>query len=420
MRCASATISFNVSNNLMAQRSEIATVYAAGLAQGIALVTFPAAGAIFTSANGYDLSNAEYGAIFEPEAILAIVASLLGAGLTSRLGVRRIYLLGLVANLLAISLLLASKFVMTEHATAFGMLLAATTFLGLGFGLTVPSLNTFAAAFFPSKVDEAILALNALLGLGTALAPVFIAVFVALGIWWGLPLLVGVLLLIVLLFSFAQPLNEGALQHSTATPSAKIKFPARFWLFAAFALLYGVGETVNGNWASLFMLKSLGASTVLASAALALFWGTVTAGRILFTVTAKWLPETIVFRLLPLVMAASFILCGCLRQTNAIGGLLTFALAGLGCSALLPLTISFGQKEMTSIAGSVAGGLITFYEIGYAIAAFGVGPLQTRAGMPLSTIFGASAAVAILMAFFSLIIVRPEKQPIAQISNANT
>jgi sugar phosphate isomerase/epimerase len=31
------------------------------------------------------------------------------------------------------------------------------------------------------------------LGLGTALAPVFVAIFVGLGIWWGLPLLVSVL-----------------------------------------------------------------------------------------------------------------------------------------------------------------------------------------------------------------------------------
>ena len=33
------------------------------------------------------------------------------------------------------------------------------------------------------------LVLNALLGLGTALAPVFVAIFVGLGFWWGLPVL---------------------------------------------------------------------------------------------------------------------------------------------------------------------------------------------------------------------------------------
>jgi len=40
-----------------------------------------------------------------------------------------------------------------------------------------------------------VLALNALLGAGTALAPVFVIVFVGLGAWWLLPVLVGIALL---------------------------------------------------------------------------------------------------------------------------------------------------------------------------------------------------------------------------------
>ena len=404
----------------MASRSEIATVYAAGLVQGIALVTFPAAGAVFTSANGYGLSNTQYGTMFEPQAAMAIVSSLLGAGLMSRLGTKRIYLAGLVANLAAMALLLGSKFVMDQHAAAYALLLAATTCMGLGFGFTVPALNTFAAAFFPQAVDEAILGLNALLGLGTALAPVFIAVFLALGVWWALPLLVSVLLLGLLAISLPQVLAGGAQGHMPPAGSTKVKFPARFWLFAAFALLYGVCETMNGNWASLFMLNGLGANALLASVALALFWGMVTAGRVLFAVIEKWFPESAAFRLLPLIVTGAFILCAFLPKTAPIGGLLVFGVAGLGCSALLPLTISFAQKELTSIASSVAGGLIAFYQIGYGIAAFGVGPLQAKAGLDLSTIFGGTAAIAVAMAVLSFILVRPEKQTAAEISNANT
>jgi fucose permease len=404
----------------MAARNEIVTVYAAGLVQGIALVTFPAAGAVFTSATGYGLSNTQYGAMFEPQAIMAIVSSLLGAGLTSRLGAKRIFLLGLVANLSAMVLLVFSKFVMNEHSTAYGMLLAATTCMGLGFGFTVPVLNTFAAAFLPTKVDKAILGLNALLGLGTALAPVFIALFLALGIWWGLPVLVGVLLLGLLLFSLPQALNEGEQQRTARTESGKAKFPARFWVFAAFALLYGVCETMNGNWASLFMLNHLGASALLASVALALFWAMVTAGRVLFAAIEKWFPEPAAFRALPLVVSVAFVACACLPKTGNSAGLLAFAFAGLGCSALLPLTISFAEKELTSMASSVAGGLIAFYQVGYGIAAFGVGPLQTHMGLELNAIFGGTAVIALAMAVLSFVIVRPEKQIVTQASNANT
>jgi MFS-type transporter involved in bile tolerance (Atg22 family) len=103
----------------MAQRSEIITVYAVGLIQGVALVTFPAANAVFTSPSDYGLSNTEYGGMFVPQAVMAIISSLLGAGLRKRVGTKRIYMLGLFANLLAMSLLVASRFVMKDHSLAY-------------------------------------------------------------------------------------------------------------------------------------------------------------------------------------------------------------------------------------------------------------------------------------------------------------
>jgi len=393
----------------MAQRSEIITVYAAGLIQGVALVTFPAASAVLTNSKDYGLSSTEYGGMFVPQAIMAIASSLLGAGLRSRLGTKRIYLFGLFANLLAMAMLVVSSFVMREHAMAYGILLGATACMGIGFGFTVPALNTFAAAFFPKKVDKAVLVLNALLGLGTALAPVFIAVFLGLGIWWGLPLLVDALLLGLLLFSFGQALKEGAKTQTAQTHKDKSKLPARFWIFAAFALLYGVCETMNGNWASVYMKKHFSAGSSLASIALAIFWGMVTAGRILFAAIQKWVPEKMVCRVLPLVVGAAFVASACVPKSETSFGILAFALAGLGCSALLPLTISFAQKELTSIAASVAGGVIAFYQIGYGAAAFGVGPLQTAAGLGLDTIYGGTAVVALAMAALSWVVTRKSR-----------
>jgi MFS family permease len=319
----------------MAQRSEIITVYAAGLIQGVALVTFPAANAVFTSSSDYGLSNTEYGGMFVPQAVMAIVSSLLGAGWRKRAGTKLIYLLGLIANLLAMTLLVVSRFVMKEHFLAYVILLVATAFMGIGFGFTVPAVNTFAAAFFPKKVDRAVLVLNAFLGLGTALAPVFIALFVGLGIWWGLPLLVGALILGLLLFSITQSLNEGA---TARAHTGDHKFPARFWVFAAFALLYGVCETMNGNWAVPYMTKHFGASAFTASLALAVFWSIVTAGRILFAAIEKWFPEKLVCRVLPFVITVAFVASACVPKTSSLLGLLTFALARLGCSALLPLS----------------------------------------------------------------------------------
>ena len=149
----------------------------------------------------------------------------------------------------------------------------------------------------------------------------------------------------------------------------------------------------------------------MASLALTVFWAMVTAGRILFTAIGKWFPEKLVCRILPLVVTAAFIASAFAPKTSPILGILTFALAGLGCSALLPLTISFGQKELTTIAVSVAGGLIAFYQIGYGIAAFGVGPLQSWAGLDLSTIYGGMAVVALAMSMVAFVVTRMMRVP---------
>jgi hypothetical protein len=45
----------------MATRREANVVYAAGLVQGMVLVTFPAASTIFTDPGEYDLSSTQYG-----------------------------------------------------------------------------------------------------------------------------------------------------------------------------------------------------------------------------------------------------------------------------------------------------------------------------------------------------------------------
>jgi hypothetical protein len=122
----------------MAQPNEIAAVYVAAVTQRLALVTFPAASTVFTSPAHYGLSSTEYGSMFVPQAITAISASLLGAGLIRRLGIKRIYLLGLTADLVSMALLFLSQFFISDSRVAYSMLLLATTSLGIGFRLTVP------------------------------------------------------------------------------------------------------------------------------------------------------------------------------------------------------------------------------------------------------------------------------------------
>ncbi|MGH3123096.1 MAG: MFS transporter [Streptosporangiaceae bacterium] len=394
-------------------------VYAAGLVQGIVLVTFPAASTIFTSASSYGLSSSQYGGMFLPQAITAVGSSLLQGNLSRRLGGKPVYLAGLCANLAAMILLIASRFVMGSQVVAYPLLLVATASLGVGFGLTVPSINTFTAAFHPAAVDRSILVLNSLLGLGTALAPVFVAIFVGLGFWVGLPVLAAVAVTALLLASLRLPLNTAPLGTGPGTrpaqaaqprpPGHRTPIPAAFWLFAGFAVLYGFCETMNGNWSQLD-LTSLKVSATVASLALTVFWAMVTAGRVLFAVIQGWFPSRLAYHLLPFVLAGAFVLISVLPSRAPVAGVLAFALAGFGCSALLPLTISFGQERLVSMSAGVAGLVIAFYQLGYGIAAFGVGPLQ-RAGLTLPDLYGSSAVVAVALGVLSLAVAHRRPSP---------
>ena len=403
----------------MADRREVAAVYGAGLIQGIALVTFPAASSILTSPTEYALTSTAYGSLFLPQALAAIAAALASARLTRRLGLKRVFLAGLVGDLVSMSLLVLSQFAIGAGALPYVMLLLATTALGIGFGLAVPALNNLAAGMFPAAADRAVLYLNALLGLGTALAPLLVAVFLGLGVWWGLPLLTAILLVVLIVVSVGLPLpNETA-----SAPTGRARrpsLPPEFRMFAVFALLYGIVETMNGNWSTVYMTGTLGASAAEASLALTAFWGMVTVGRVLFAAIERWLPEPTVYRLLPFVAALALATTAQLNGASVAAGVLVFGLAGLGCSALLPLTISFSQRGMAAVAASAAGLIIAFYQVGYGIAAFGVGPLLDLAGISLAALYGVTAIVAVALGVLAFVVVprRPRAPAAATAADA--
>jgi predicted MFS family arabinose efflux permease len=235
------------------------------------------------------------------------------------------------------------------------------------------------------------------------LAPVFVAIFVGLGFWWGLPVTVAFLLVGLVGASARLPLR--AAPPGVPATERATGIPPRFWVYAGFAVLYGICETVNGNWSQLDMTSELGASTTEAALALTTFWAMVTVGRVFFAAIERRFPSRSVYRLLPFVLAVAFVLIALLPDDEPALGILAFGLAGLGCSALLPLTISFGQKELTAYAAATAGGVIACYQLGYGIAAFGIGPLLDS-GVGLPAVYAGSAAVAVLLGLWSFVVTR--------------
>jgi predicted MFS family arabinose efflux permease len=168
----------------------------------------------------------------------------------------------------------------------------------------------------------------------------------------------------------------------------------------AFAVLYGICETVNANWAQLNVTRDLGEGAAVGSMSLTAFWAAVTAGRLLFAAAGS---PRLVYHLLPLALAMVLAAIAALPQHRPIATVLAYGLAGLACSALLPLTISFGQRDVPADAGAVSGGIIASYQVGYGIAAFGVGPLLGL-GISLTTVYAWAAVVALAMGGVSVVV----------------
>jgi fucose permease len=398
-----------VSASATASRTEIGLVYVAAVVQGLALVTFPAASSIFTSPDGFGFDSTRYGALFLPQVLLAILASAFAPRLARRWSLRRVLLAGLAGDIVSMTLLALSRLLLGMPDMAFGVLLLATGALGLGFGATVMALNTYAEAFFPKRADRAVLALNALLGLGTALAPVLVAIVVALGAWWLLPVVVACIAVLLFGVAYAQPLrlHVGNADSDRPTSLNWIDLPRRFWLYAAAVFVYGIVETLNGNWAMLYLSSERGVSAQGASFALAAFWVMVTAGRVLIALISQLVPARWIYVALPALSLVVFQLAS--QVQSEAGGIIVFGLAGLACSGFLPLSISFAGGEFPQLSAVMAGGLIAFYQLGYGVAAFGIGPLQGLFGLSFSTIFAAGSLVAAPIIVIAWLIIRPTR-----------
>ncbi|MBS4168965.1 MFS transporter [Parachlamydia sp. AcF125] len=390
-------------------RKETFAIYFAGLIQGLAVITFPAISPIFTDPYEFNLSTTAYGSLFIPEALLSIVFSAINPLICGKFGFKAVFLGGLLLTMLSMILLAASPFAMHCPLLSYALLLFATGAVGIGYGLVAPTLNATAALLNPSRVDFMLLMLNALSGAGTAVGPLFSAFSISIGCWWGLPLLLAVCFGALFVFSLHLKLPGEKEDFKKKNYMANGISP-RFWIFATFAFLYGIVETLNGNWLPIFMKKHMQASHDLQSLALAAFWGMATLGRVFFAVTKKAFRQEVIFQVFPFISMLAFITLALLPQGASYLAITVSGLAGFGCSVLLPLLISFGSERLKSLASSVPGMVITFYLLGYGMAAFGVGPLENFAQIDLREVYLYGSAIAFILGLVSFFVIKAPQE----------
>lgn len=375
----------------------IATLYCAGLVQGIGFTTIPAAGNFLTSSDGFHFSSSDYGTLFIPMIIGAILASFLAGILSKRFGIKAITLIAACLNILSMIIFAVSNLDMDKREIVFPQLLVGMFCLGAGFGANLTCLNTYIFHFFPNKPSTALTALHSCLGIGTAIGPLSFNYFLQVGRWWMDPLLVAVcyaLLLILAAISFPARVS---FKEQKQTSSGKLGKNLLLWGFILIALLYGLTETTFGNWGTLLLHTEKGLSQSAANWGLSIYWGALTIGRIAIVLLSFYISPALLYRFLAPMILVGLILIHFAGSTSA--SLFAFGVAGLGCSAYLPLTISFGEKSFLSIAQVVSGLLMAIYMFGYGIAAEGIGLLHTYMQINYLALF-AWLGIPVLILFF--------------------
>jgi MFS transporter, FHS family, glucose/mannose:H+ symporter len=257
----------------------------------------------------------------------------------------------------------------------------------------------------PARRDVALTALNVLLGLGTALSPLLIAFFTDVGQWWYLPLVAAAGLLILIGLTVGQPMDVPApgSGRTARVERARPGIPPLFWVFAAALVVYGIGETMFGNWGTT-LLVGKGVSATSANDGLAVFWAAVTLGRLVIALASTRVRSTHIYVALPWAIAAALLVFP--AAGSATAGIGVFAFGGLACSGFFPMTVGYGEATFPSIVELAAGWLIAAYQVGYGLAAFGAGALQHV--VSLAAVFRIAASAAVAMGLLALVVARKQ------------
>jgi len=371
----------------------IACIYLAGFLQGCAFVLIPALGNTLAAAP-YHFSSGAYALLFLPQTAGAIAGAAAAGWVQRRLGMGRLFRLGLLANLLAMLLLWGAAH--GSGQPAYALMLAESLLLGLGFGWTLAAINHYSAHFFSRSASTAITLLNAVIGGATAVSPLALSALQARWNWavWPLALAIGF-----------------AIAWLPRLPEADDETRSDFWPrgllpFVLVVLVYAICEGSFGSWASVYLSVDKHLGNHAGTLALSAFWGSMT----LFRVMLAPLPERWISRR-SLLLASAVGIAACFAALPWLSGMWAlvgaFALAGAACSIYYPFVMSLSLARFPRQNTQVAGLVVAALMVGEGLGSYGLGMLQ-GGGLRLEHIYFASALWGVPLLIGAWLVSRPE------------
>jgi len=364
------------------RRAAATTVFVVSVVHGLLSVPYPASAAVLLA---HGLGNAEYGSLFVPQLALAALGALGAGSVLESLGPKRALVLGLAFMALSPLALIAGVGAGTPWI--YPLALAGTALLGLGAGLCAGPLSAYPQVLFPARSESAVVAVHTLIGLGLAVSPLLSALAQAWRVWPAYPL---ALLGLGAVFSTAverERLPEPEPRAGGAAPRRPVG-SRRLWVFMGIVFLYGCTEALFGNWTIPFLTEERGIAPAGAAFALAAFWASLSVGRVTVALVVSRVRPGPVLPVLAALMCVAALLVP--AASGARGALVFLSLAGLGCSAVFPLSVGLACGRFPSHRAWVSGTLYAALCSGLGTGSLAAGVLHER--LALSTICRLGAA----------------------------
>ncbi|NSW77136.1 MAG: MFS transporter, partial [Candidatus Atribacteria bacterium] len=126
--------------------------------------------------------------------------------------------------------------------------------------------------------------------------------------------------------------------------------------------LYVGAEIGSSAWMSTYLVRELKAGIYVGGVAMAIFWGTITVGRLLFAQLSRFFSPSRLLRLAVGISLAFLVLLNSTRQVNLV--LLALGGVGLGYSAIWPFIVANVASKVNHLQATAIGFTVAFGGVG--------------------------------------------------------
>jgi fucose permease len=294
----------------------------------------------------------------------AVLLTTCGVVLSSAASARVRARMGTGAVLIASTVLASLALLVSAAGTRWSHLLAASTLAGLGGGAIDATLNDHVARHHSARHMNW---LHAFWGVGAAIAPLVVASALALGASWraaytALGCAEALLALSFVATRDSWSASAPARATAASAPPAHVGGAVRASVLMFFC--YGGLEAGVGLWITTLLTLTRGSSQAGASAAVAIYWGALCAGRFLIGVVADRLgAERVLAAAVRLALVAALALIW--PSTPAWFVALVLAALGAALAPIYPLAMHATPRRFGDDLGTRV--------VGYQVAAASVG-----------------------------------------------